>query len=306
MNGRTKRILYRVFSGILSGLAGCAMLYFVYRWVVLILFLERAGQIAYGCALGAAAIATGLLLPHLALHELGHFAVGAAFGLKPRRVRIGMVSFGHGGVRFGRGKGSGESQFSLRQADGARWRLIFTTLSGPLFNLLYATTVLLLFFLLQTRGPALLFFAYFVPLNVSEGISALIPADLPEGKTDGEVVWELAHRRGESELALRVMQAQCLLRQGGYTSLPRELLFEVPVVREDSPEFSALLLLQTEYCRAAGETQLAERLEARRRMLEAENDGADGRGGESEDPGGADGRGGESEDPGGADGRGGV
>ncbi len=292
MNGRTKRILYRVFSGILSGLAGCAMLYFVYRWVVLLLFLERAGQIAYGCALGAAAIATGLLLPHLALHELGHFVVGAAFGLKPRRVRIGMVSFGHGGVRFGRGKGAGESQFSLRRADGARWRLIFTTLSGPLFNLLYATTVLLLFFLLQTRGPALLFFAYFVPLNVSEGISALIPADLPEGKTDGEVVWELAHRRGESELALRVMQAQCLLRQGGYTSLPRELLFEVPVVREDSPEFSALLLLQSEYCRAAGETQLAERLEARRRMLEAENDGADGRGGESEDPGGADGRGG--------------
>ena len=70
---------------------------------------------------------------------------------------------------------------------------------------------------------------------------------LPAGKTDGLVLKELIKRTGETEIAVRVMQAQLLLQNRSAGTLPRELLFDVPVVREDSPAFIELLKLQADY-----------------------------------------------------------
>ena len=67
-----------------------------------------------------------------------------------------------------------------------------------------------------------------------------------------------------------VMQAQCLSAEGGIDNVGRELLFDVPVVREDCPAFWELLRLQEQFLRADGDELGAERIAERLRTLEEE------------------------------------
>lgn len=113
-------------------------------------------------------------------------------------------------------------------------------------------------------------FALLSPFVLAEGIFEILPAELSAGKTDGLVLSELAARAGETEIAVRVMQAQCLCAEGGIDNVGRELLFDVPVVREDCPAFWELLRLQEQFLRADGDELGAERIAERLRTLEEE------------------------------------
>ena len=203
--------------------------------------------------IGAGALCAVLLLRFdLMIHELGHLLFGILAGLRVRRVSVGWVSFGQGGIRFGRRSVAGETQFTLRKASGAHARLAAAAAGGSVLGLVFGGVMLVLYVLLPAH-PALSLFAqlglWCLPLALSE----LMPAELTAGKTDGLVLKELAARTGETEVSVRVMLAQLLLQSRSAARLPRELLFEVPVVREDSPAFCELLALQAEYLHACGD-----------------------------------------------------
>ena len=82
---------------------------------------------------------------------------------------------------------------------------------------------------------------------------------------------ELIGKTGETEIAIRVMKVQSLLTDVTLAEIPRGLLFDVPVIREDSPVFSELLKLQKEYLSASGDISGAERIDARLRSISEES-----------------------------------
>lgn len=203
--------------------------------------------------IGAGVLIAALLLRFdLVIHELGHLLFGILAGLTVQRVSVGWISFGKGGVRFGRRAVAGETQFVPRRASGVRLRLAAAAAGGSALGIVFGAVMLVLYFLLPF-SPALFFFAqlglWCLPLALSE----LLPAELPAGKTDGLVLKELATRTGETEVAVRVMLAQLLLQSRSAAQLPRALLFDTPAVREDCPAFRALLNLRAEYFHACGD-----------------------------------------------------
>jgi predicted RNA-binding protein Jag len=77
------------------------------------------------------------------------------------------------------------------------------------------------------------------------------------GKTDGETVRALVKGEPSAVVALRVLTAQGILFRQTYGELREELLYDVPVVREDDEAFPALLQLRWGYCLYRGEEALA-------------------------------------------------
>ena len=118
--------------------------------------------------------------------------------------------------------------------------------------------------------PALLFFAVLALFCIQEALSELLPAQLLAGNTDGMTLAELAAHEGETEVALRVMRAQCRIKKEGIASLPRELLYDVPVVREDAPVFSELMKLRIAWCEAHSDKDGAAAARARLSSCEEE------------------------------------
>ena len=244
--------------------------FFLIAWFDFPFIEASAGQAVFMIVCVAAALTQILLRFSYVVHELGHLIFGLCAGLRVGQVRVGWLCFGEKGVKFAVGKKqAGETQFALKRANGAHARLFSAALGGPLSGLAVGAVLLVLWFLLPPH-PAMLFFALLSPFVLAEGIFEILPAELAAGKTDGLVLSELAARAGETEIAVRVMQAQCLCAEGGIDNVGRELLFDVPVVREDCPAFWELLRLQEQFLRADGDELGAERIAERLRTLEEE------------------------------------
>lgn len=251
-----KRNVYHLFCVLLTLLV-CA------GWVALLLFeFDRADDFTvYIVVLLLAACCMLLRLDSL-VHESGHLLIGLLAGLKLRRVAFGWVSFGEGGVRFGNRHAAGETQFSLKKPQGAHAKLFAAAVGGAAFGIVFGAVMLVLFFVLPMH-PALTFFTLFSVWCFAEAIMELLPADLAAGRTDGLVLKELIGKTGETEVAVRIMQAQIFAKDGDYACIPRELLYEVPVVREDSPVFAELLRIRSAYCRSIGDVTGAAAAEER-------------------------------------------
>ena len=220
-------------------------------------------------SIGAVTCLLVLGFPYV-VHESGHLLFGLCAGLRIGRVRVGWLCVGRDGLKFSKGRPAGETQFALRKVRGAHVRLFAATLGGPLFGLMYGVIFLLLWGLLPPH-PALFFFALCAPSVLAEALSELLPAEFLSGKTDGLVLAELIGKTGETEIAIRVMKVQSLLTDVTLAEIPRGLLFDVPVIREDSPVFSELLKLQKEYLSASGDISGAERIDARLRSISEES-----------------------------------
>ncbi len=267
----------RVFRWIVWGAAVVATGYLIYSAISLLVCLQASGQIAYGCAFGAALLILIVLPLPLVVHEAGHLFVGLCCGMRPVCVRLGWLSIARGKFVLSlRNAADGETRFAPRSVRSLRTKLFATALGGAAFNFLYAALCILLVCLLPMT-PALFFFAFFVPLSLAEGVCELLPAELPAGKTDGRMMSELVRRTGETEIAVRVLTAQCLCASAPGTC-DRSLLFDVPIVREDCPAFIQLLRLQAEYLQAAGDETGAQHVLARLAEIEREeaSGGADG------------------------------
>ena len=257
----------------------CALLFCCMcgAWAVIIWFeIAAAPDPTLPILLPVLAACCMLLRLDSLVHESGHFLFGLLAGLKPRRVAFGWVSFGEGGVRFGRRSAAGETRFSLKKPQEAHAKLIAATVGGPFLGIVFGVVMLALYFVLPMH-PALTFFTFFATWCLAEALMELLPAELPAGKTDGLVLKELIKRTGETEIAVRVMQAQLLLQNRSAGTLPRELLFDVPVVREDSPAFIELLKLQADFLHEHGDGEGEAAVRVRLQAIMDEGEGAPGK-----------------------------
>ncbi len=238
MSGRTKRILYSAFD-----------------WGLLILSLAAVALTIIFCVpyrftwrewvAGAfLPLCLALRVPS-AVHEIGHLCFGLAAGMKPVAVTLSYFRISPSGVRFVYGDVAGATEMFPHSGTHIKARAIAYTVGGSALCLLFSVFPIV-FFLLPYHA-ALLFFACLSFFVVTEGIRAMIPAELPAGKTDGAVLYGILAGRPDEDVALRVMTAQGILYRGSFSDVPKEL-FAAPVVREDLPARHALGLLYAQFC----------------------------------------------------------
>lgn len=248
MSGRGKQTIYRVLNALLGLLAAVGT-------GLIVAYSVRGGtvtQAQWACFLVGLALL--ILLPSdVLVHEFGHILFGLAAGMRPVAVKVGYFSVSRRGIRFA-GRSNVDGVSAMRPVGGRHMRVRFAlvTLGGAFCNLVYAIVFLTLWLVLPP-APALLFFALFAPLNFYEGIAALLPAELPAGRTDGAIFIGLIGRKPFAEVMLAVLSAQGTLARGSFADLPRSLLFETPVTREDELPFIALTQLRWQYLFLAGD-----------------------------------------------------
>ncbi len=266
MSGQTRTILYRTADIILAVLAaGCSVLFAWLRgdgspevWEYLAMVFGLLGAV---------------VLPVL-IHELGHLLFGLCAGMLPVSATFFFLQFGEG-VRVVHPDFSGAVEFLPAGGRGMRARLISATAGGALLDFVFGTLLTVLTFVLPYHAM-LLFTALLAPFVLYEGIRALLPADLPTGKTDGAVLMGLFLRRPEEDILARVYSAEGILRKGTFADISEEFLFETPVVREDLPAFRALLLLRMQYRIAEGREREAQDILSRLLRIARESGEEDG------------------------------
>ena len=241
----------------LCALAGLALIV-LFSGVIGALTAPDGDVVGYGCALGGAALCL-FFSPDVILHEGGHILAGLCAGMRFPVVRIGRMEISRSGVRLcSAADAAGETGIVPHGGGNMRARLFVTTLGGALFPLLYGAVVLALLCTLPL-SPVLLFFALLVPFSLCNGLTALLPAELAAGRTDGGVLLGILRMDADTDASIRVLTAQGILYRGSYADIPRALLDDAPVVREDSRAFKALLFLRYEYCKFHGDADGAER-----------------------------------------------
>ena len=240
MSGRGKRILYHVID-IALWLCAVACI------VLFILFTtpKKAPDLAEFLAFDAVIICILLRIPVL-VHELGHLLFGLMVGMRPAAFIFSGFSISSKGIHYVGSKAVGMTAMYPRNGKSVRGKTLAFSFGGSVFGLLVGAALLALYFALPYH-PALLFCAFLALFVIYEGIRALIPAELSAGKTDGAVIRGILKHSPEEEIMLRVLTAQGILFKGTFADLPRELLYDVPVVREDLPAHRALLELCIQY-----------------------------------------------------------
>ncbi len=256
MSGHTKQNLYYAFS-LLFGAAALAGV------ILLAVFYVPAGGYTWREWLVEAVflVCIALRIP-AAIHEIGHLLLGLLCGMKCTSVTLCYLNFSADGVHIAGNDHAGAITAFPRKPRHVRGKLLMFTLGGSLLNLLLGGALLALCLALPYH-PACFFAGLLAPFLLYEGISALMPCDLPAGKTDGAVFLGLMKKRPEEETLLRVIAAQGMLYLGTFSELKKELLFGAPVVREDLPAGGALKLLQAQYFLAAKEEGTAEEILSR-------------------------------------------
>lgn len=253
MSGRAKKIAYGVADGLLFACA-CAG----YVLVNLSAIAQHAPKAEW---LGAAAlwcVSLCLRLPAL-VHECGHLLFGLLVGMRPISFSVRCVRFAKGErPRFVRSDFAGKTEMVPQGGGRMRGRTMFYTAGGAALDLLAGGALLAVFLALPQTNFGVLYAGSLMPFLFYEGVRALLPAQLPAGKTDGAVLCGLLKKTSEEEVMLRVFTAQGILYRGDFSDIARPLLFEAPVVREDLPAFSALLMLRLQYLLSEGKTAEAE------------------------------------------------
>ena len=252
MSGRGKRILYLVLDIVLWVCAvGSAAL-------ILLLNVPKARpELAEYLVMGALVLSILLRIPVL-VHELGHLLFGLFSGMRPVSFMICGMCISAKGVRFVGSKTAGMTAMYPKNGKNVRKKALALSFGGAAFGLLLGGALLAIYFAFPYH-PALLFFALLAIFVVYESVRALIPVELAAGKTDGAVIRGILKRSSEEEIMLRVLTAQGILFEGIFTEIPRELLYDVPVVREDLPARRALLALRVQYELAHQNTENAQK-----------------------------------------------
>ena len=264
MTGRAKRICYRIFL-IVCGLAAvlgtvliaCSAIDYV-----------RAEEYSYLWVFG---FAVGLLLifpVNTLVHELGHLVFGTLAGMRFSSIRFSRIRI----VRIGKhlsgnimrmSEVAGACEMYPRNDRHVRGKMIVFTLGGAVFSTVGSVAVLVCYHLMPL-SPALYFFSLFAPLSILEAFAALYPVETATGKTDGAVMLGLIKKSPDAIVALNVLTAQGILSGGSYRNIKKDLLYNVPVVREDDTGFLALLSLRFGYEMVQGNVAAA--MDALRRL----------------------------------------
>lgn len=268
MSRTLKKVLYYLFFTLFAFAAAAGTVWIMYSAA----FMAEDWQLTELVWICLIAIIMEFLIPlPILVHEGGHVLGGLLCKMKFVTFQVGNFLISKRNVkifvRYQRQSSAGRSEFFPKNGGNMRARLLVTTLAAGIFNLIYGGGFLALWFL-QFRHPALLFFELFAPLSLLDGIDALFPFRRRVGKTDGAVALGLIRHAPEEEIMLRVLEAQGVLYRGEFSDVPRELLFQVPVVREDLPAYHALLFLRMQYMLAQNDIIGAQKEFDRLRILE--------------------------------------
>ncbi len=260
MSGRGKRIVYMIGNGILCLLAFAATV-----WIALVNAFYQ-GPVSLIISVVAWGLACAVRLTAV-VHELGHLVFGALAGMKCVSVTLSYFRIGGGKIKPVNPAYAGAIEAFPRKGKHVRGKFFALASGGSVVNLIVGGMLFALYFAFPLH-TATVFCGMLAPFMVYEGCVALIPAELPAGKTDGKILLGLIKKAPEEEVMLRVLTAQGILYKGLFSDIPRELLFDVPVVREDLPAFLALMVLRIEYLLFMGEQAGAEEQYARLEEIE--------------------------------------
>ena len=187
------------------------------------------------------------------LHELGHTVFGALAGFRTVQFSIGNLIFTKHGIRYDAySETAGATAIFPKSEKNIRQRYAFVSLGGIVFNLVYGAVFLTLYFVLP-HYPALVFFELFAPMNLFTGLLQLLP--VPNGRTDFVTFYGCIKNRPFAQIACNILQVQSILYRRDYRAIPRGLLYDTPVIREDDPLFIILLTLRLQYCLVLGDME---------------------------------------------------
>ena len=251
MTARQKLSAFRVAQYVLLAAA-----------LALTILLILKGDVGTGsrvlvCAL--VCVAAAGLQAHYLIHELGHLLFGLLSGFRPVSFSVACVRFSRIGKKVSfvpNAAYAGACEMYPVGETRLKGRILLYTMGGVIFNFIFAVTGILCFLLLPASW-GLLFFVSLAPLNLFECVTELLPVQLSAGKTDGKFALDLIKGESGARNAYAVFHAQSLLSKGSFSDVPRAVLYDVPVVREDDPVFLSLLSLRMMRAQLTGEREEA-------------------------------------------------
>lgn len=260
MSGYTKTTIYRVIDWALwlGAVAGSMLLFF---------FLPS--DLALGEFLaGLFLVLTIALRIPATIHETGHLlaAMCGGFGIHSFTVSLFTVTGKSVSWTGYDGDCEGFTEFYPKHGKGLRKRYIFLALAGGGLTLLLGILLLGLSLGLSYR-PIALYFAMLSLFLIGDGLRAYYPASLPEGETDGSVALGAIKNTPDFQVTLAVLTAHGILYRGQFSDIPRSVLFDTPVVREDHPAFFELLRLRMLFLLSEGDRAGASETFERMRSL---------------------------------------
>lgn len=205
---------------------------FVFSW--------RVGVSACACCL-AGLFLCFLLAPFF--HELGHVVFARFANMRIVCMKFFCVRLYEkaGKLRFSFAPlfAAEETQAVPKTSENMKKRMLLYTAGGLCFGGVYALSLIGLSLLTETSLKyaflgALPYAAYLFLLNA-------LPVYLSGGKTDALIFRGIKRGDAEEKAVLSVMEAYGLLSEGKTFSEMQEILFSVPVIREDTPVYASIL-----------------------------------------------------------------
>ena len=188
------------------------------------------------------------------LHEVGHMLFGAMVKIKA----VPKFSL----------FGSSSCKIMPKTDKNLKLRFIFTALGGLIINFL-----LLLFSVIAAIDAVGLPFwasAFFPSCWYLIALNAL-PLTYSSGKTDVNVIWDLASNEPCAQVLLAVLTVQAQVLNGKpIEEVDEKLLFDLPQIQEDDQAFISLCELRYEYFKAKGEEEEALKWQTRFEELKKE------------------------------------
>lgn len=175
------------------------------------------------------------------VHEGGHLLVGLCclMGMKLPKFRLFSSS---------------SVEVNPKGAKAIKARMLLTTSAGLFFNLLSV-----IFGLISAAVPAVpAMFCVVLPYSFYMLVINGVPSETKNGKTDGQVIWEILSKQPTAEVMLGILKVQGLVNSGTpLKDIDEALLLDLPQLPEDDINFIILTQLRYEYYLANDNDSLA-------------------------------------------------
>ena len=237
-----------------------------------VLFFAALAALMYVCFFGGGMAAAIVLIVSYAvslflmpaLHEAGHLLFGALAGFRFLEVRFSFLQISRDGekisVRFVnplQTETAGHCRMYPAKIEGMGARFTLFVAGGVLAQAAYLIVCLPVCFTLgnaflwATLGGSCVYCAYLFCFN-------LLPLAGEEGEFDGALLWGLLRRDPSARTAVALLTLQGQLFEGRTPGeAGQELLFDLPQLPEDDPNFSRLQYYRYLYFLDRGEKEQA-------------------------------------------------
>ena len=215
-------------------------------------------------------IAVGLIMvisfPLSAIvHEFGHMLFGAMVKIKAVPDSESFLTFLK--QTFLNWWDASSCKLIPKTEKNLRARIIFTAMGGAAVNLIFI--ILGIIALSVSAVPTEL--CVLMPASFHLLALNALPFNFENGKSDGEIIFELIKNGDEAKVMLAVLQVQAQVLNGKpIAEIDEKLLFELPQIREDDLSFISLCELRYEYFTAKGDSENSEKWRTRFEELEQE------------------------------------